>query len=279
MLANLPQKISPSFYCFTFLENGEKFLVPAIKNRYEVSVMNNFAEIKSVQIYKNPFKRNLEVHYSIPTDPNFCITRVVAVYDTVTVEGVILEREKVKAEYKAAKELGKTVMMAISSEKETSVLKVRLGNLQPSESVRIEFDMVGKLSSELQNKWTLRIPSHIGPRYQTCSEYINTLFKQLMLSSPESVESFALANTEWDFRINLNSTKEILGASSSSHLLEEHVFSEFCRSYSLNEDKVPEKDLEFTFEQADFTTPVCTIGKDCVSLTFYTPRSTKITLD
>lgn len=90
---------------------------------------------------------------------------MVAVYDSVTVEGVIQGREKVKAEYKAAKAQGKTVMMAATSEKETSVLIVKLGNLQPFESVKIEFDMIGKLSSELQNKWTLRIPSHIGPRY------------------------------------------------------------------------------------------------------------------
>lgn len=83
--------------------------------------------------------------------------------------------------------------------------------------------MVGKLASELQNKWTLRIPSHISPRYQTCTEYINTLFKKLILTSPETVESFALTNTEWDFRINLNSTKKIVSAGSSSHLLEYHI--------------------------------------------------------
>ena len=137
MLANLPLNKSPTFHCFSFLENGEKFLVPAIKNRYEVNIKNNFAEVKSVQVYKNPFKRSLEIHYSIPTDPNFCITRVIAVYDSVNVEGVIQEREKVKAEYKAAKAQGKTVMMASTSEKEMSVLKVKLGNLQPFESVRI----------------------------------------------------------------------------------------------------------------------------------------------
>lgn len=61
MLANLPQNKSPSFHCFSFLENGEKFLVPAIKNRYEINLKNNFAEVKSIQVYKNPFKRNLEI--------------------------------------------------------------------------------------------------------------------------------------------------------------------------------------------------------------------------
>lgn len=47
-------------------------------------------------------------------------------------EGLIKEKEKVKAEYKEAKDQGKTVMMAANDSSERSVLKVRLGNLQPN---------------------------------------------------------------------------------------------------------------------------------------------------
>ena len=89
----------------------------------------------------------MEIHYSIPTDPNFCITKVQAVYQDTVVEGVIKQKEKVKAEYKEAKQKGETVMMAASDSTERSVLKVRLGNLQPDESVKIEFDMIGRLSN------------------------------------------------------------------------------------------------------------------------------------
>ena len=98
--------------CYTFLENGEKFTVPIVSNRYFVNIKNNFAEVKSSQVYKNPFKKPLEVHYSIPTDPDFCITRVTATYDNAEIEGIIKEKEKVKAEYKEAKSQGETVMMA-----------------------------------------------------------------------------------------------------------------------------------------------------------------------
>lgn len=71
--------------------------MPVISNKYFVSIKNNFAEIKSVQVYQNPFQKPLEIHYSIPTDPNFCLTRVVGIYDSVTVEGIIKEKEQVKA--------------------------------------------------------------------------------------------------------------------------------------------------------------------------------------
>lgn len=227
-------KSETAFMCYTFLENNEKFMIPIISNRYFVNIKNNFAEIKSSQVYKNPFTKPLEIHYSIPTDPDFCITRVVAIYDNLTVEGAIKEREKAKAEFKEAKSKGETVMMASTEAFEKSILRVRLGNLLGGESVKIEFDMVGRLQSEVPNSWTLRIPSHVGPRYQTQMDTINLLFKKLLKSKPEETTTFVPTNTEWDFKINLFSTKKILKAGSCSHKLAENVFSESFRSYNLN---------------------------------------------
>ena len=40
--------------------------------------------------------------------------------------------------------------------------------------------MVGKLSQELPNAWTLRIPSHIGPRYDMQIDWTANMFKRLM---------------------------------------------------------------------------------------------------
>lgn len=116
-------------------------------------------------------------------------------------------------------------MMASTSVFEPSVLKVRLGNLKPEESVKIEFDMIGRLGSELPNSWTLRIPSHIGPRYQTQLDAINNLFKKMLLQNPNEATSYTIANTEWDFKINLFSTKKIIKAKSSSHKLSETIFT------------------------------------------------------
>lgn len=170
-------------------------------------------------------------------------------------------------------------MMASTSKSEKSILKVRLGCIQASEEVRIEIDMIGQLFSELPNTWTLRIPSHISPRYQTQIDQINALFKKLLTSKPETVVTYVQANVEWDFKINLHSTKNILKASSSSHQVLEKILSDFEREYDLAEDKVPEKDLEFTFEQESYKNPLCTVGKQCVNLTFFPPASVKSNFD
>ena len=86
-------------------------------------------------------------------------------------------------------------MMASNDTFERSVLKVRLGNLQPDESVKIDFDMIGRLTCETPNSWTLRIPSHIGPRYETQVDQISKLFKKLLNSKPDEFTSHTLANT------------------------------------------------------------------------------------
>jgi hypothetical protein len=98
-------------------------------------------------------------------------------------------------------------MVAVASASEKPALKLRLGNLQPGENVRPEFDLLGKLTSELPDKWTLRIP----PRCQT-QPNLTTLLKKLLLDQPDLCESYALSNTEMDFKINLFSSKKILNA-------------------------------------------------------------------
>ena len=97
------KEISSAYLCYSYTESNEKLALPIVSNKYFVDIKNNFAEIKSIQTYRNPFERPLEIHYSIPTDPNFCITRVVAIYQDLTVEGVIKDKEQVKAEFKTAK--------------------------------------------------------------------------------------------------------------------------------------------------------------------------------
>lgn len=77
------------------------------------------------------------MHYSIPTDPNFVISSLKVYYQDVVVEGIVKEKEVVKAEFKAANDQGQTVMMANYSQSEASILKIRIGNIEPMEQVKV----------------------------------------------------------------------------------------------------------------------------------------------
>lgn len=46
----------------------------------------------STQIYKNPFSKALEVHYSVPTDPNFVFSDLKIYYQDIVVEGIVKEK-------------------------------------------------------------------------------------------------------------------------------------------------------------------------------------------
>ena len=46
----------------------------------------------STQIYKNPFSKALEVHYSVPTDSNFVFSDLKIYYQDIVVEGIVKEK-------------------------------------------------------------------------------------------------------------------------------------------------------------------------------------------
>jgi len=83
--------------CYFFTPENNRCPIPIMKNHYGVTIRNNFAEITNTQIYQNPFQKPLEIHYSIPTDPGFCLTNLTVYYDNAVVEGVIKEKVKAKA--------------------------------------------------------------------------------------------------------------------------------------------------------------------------------------
>lgn len=93
-------------FCYFYIQENEKCLLPIISNKYVISVKNKFAEIRSIQVYKNPFSRPLEIHFAVPTDPTYALTKLEVKYQDVIIEGCVKEREKVKAEYKSAKSKG-----------------------------------------------------------------------------------------------------------------------------------------------------------------------------
>jgi hypothetical protein len=166
-------------------------------------------------------------------------------------------------------------MMANYSKSEGSVLKVRIGNIEPKQTIKIEFDMIGHLKSEKPNTWTLRIPSHIAPRYMTELELLEKLFYKLLdkSSNPQITESFVKPNVEWSFEINLNCSDKIVDWRCPSHLLNNKQESEKRWVFSLGEEHFPEKDLEFTYERENPLAPLCTVSEDCACVSFSLPKS------
>lgn len=112
-------------------------------------------------------------------------------------------------------------MMANFSKSEASVMKIRIGNLEPQEVLKVEFELIGTLSSELPNVWTLRIPSHISPRYHSQLDLLKKLFNNLLKkdADEELQTSYLVPKVEWSFNIELTSSDAIKEWSCPSHKL------------------------------------------------------------
>ncbi len=67
-------------------------MLPLQTTHYDVKIQNNFATMTSTQIYNNPFSKALEVHYSVPTDPNFVFSDLKIYYQDIVVEGIVKEK-------------------------------------------------------------------------------------------------------------------------------------------------------------------------------------------
>jgi len=165
-------------------------------------------------------------------------------------------------------------MMASYSTNEKSTLKMRIGNLEPNEKVRIVFSMIGELKTEMEKAWTLRIPSHISPRYMNDIDLINVLFKIFLEDPKNTSTTYMDAEIEWDFNITLISSEKVAKWKSDNHDLKEEKVSDYEFRFKLDEGKLPEKDLVFTFEN-EKQDIFCTLGKQCAAVTFTTDKAVK----
>ena len=72
----------------------------------------------------------------------------------------------------------------------------------------------------MKNTWTLRIPSHIAPRYSTETRLLAKLFNKLLKENENVKEHYMEPKMEWSFAIKLKCSEEIVDWKSSSHQLE-----------------------------------------------------------
>lgn len=92
-------------------------------------------------------------------------------------------------------------------------------------------------------------------------------------------ETYLETKTEWDFSINLSCSESITKFNSSSHKLKEKIISDNELRFEMDENKVAEKDLEFTYSHSKPYNIFCTAGKKCAAVTFHMPGSKKSKFD
>jgi hypothetical protein len=75
--------------------------VPLVQVDYSVIIINNLARITLRQTYSNPLDDSVELHFAFPIDTDFCFSKLKANFEGYTTEGIIMEKDTAKKQYKA----------------------------------------------------------------------------------------------------------------------------------------------------------------------------------
>ena len=89
---------------------------------------------------------------------------------------------------------------------------------------------------------------------------VEKTFNKLLKKDENMKEIYLKSKTKWSFNIELNCSDKIVNWKCSSHKLKLNEANDKSLFLELDEDKIPEKDLEFTFERKNPDEPLCTVA-------------------
>ena len=126
------------------------------------SITGLVARTVLTQTFGNPFDQPLEATYVFPLPDRAAVTEFRMEVGERVVEGVLKERGEARATYEQAIREGRRA--SIAEEERPGVFTMRVGNLQPGETVRVRLAMTGPLPWD-QGEATFRFPLVVAPRY------------------------------------------------------------------------------------------------------------------
>jgi Ca-activated chloride channel homolog len=112
--------------------------MPLKSSDYHLDIVNSITNVTLTQSYLNPTEQFLDVEYSFPIHPEACVYRFVAEFGTTRIEGVVKEKGEAKKEYEQAVREGKRAAYGELNAERKDILNLKIGNVPPTSSVRIE---------------------------------------------------------------------------------------------------------------------------------------------
>ena len=128
----------------------------------DVQIEGLAAETTVRQQFRNVFDEPLEATYIFPLPPRAAITGFRMTVNDMVVEGRIDERGKAREDYDTAIAEGRTA--SIAEQERADVFTLRLGNIPPKSTARIELILVAPVAIDSLEA-TYRFPLVVAPRY------------------------------------------------------------------------------------------------------------------
>lgn len=173
----------------------------------------------------------LELDYSFPVPPNACLHHFSATFASRRMEGTVKEKEQAKQEFKQAVSEGRQAAMGALTE-DPNVMKICIGNIAPSEEVRIDIALTEELPISMNTFYRYNLKSTLHPQ-------LNKLAEELL-----GVEKSA---HEWSCRLRVRSARKILAYQSSSHTIELQQRNDADTDLAFTVVPTPDLSTEFVF--------------------------------
>ena len=151
-------------YFMVVSDEPGKDVMPLKSSRADVKIAGLVAEVKVTQVYKNTGKKTLEAIYVFPGSTRAAVHAMRMTIGERVIEAEIMERQKARETYEAAKKEGKTT--SLLEQQRPNVFQMNVANILPGDEIKVELNYLELLQAE-DNVYEFIYPTVVGPRYTT----------------------------------------------------------------------------------------------------------------
>ena len=151
-------------YFMVVSDEPGKDVMPLKSSQAFVSIAGLVAEVKVTQVYKNTGKKTLEAIYVFPGSTRAAVHAMRLTIGERVIEAEIMERQKARETYEAAKKAGKTT--SLLEQQRPNVFQMNVANILPGDEIKVELNYLELLQAE-DKVYEFIYPTVVGPRYTT----------------------------------------------------------------------------------------------------------------
>lgn len=142
---------------------SERFLaIPEVATRIQLRVSGPVARTTVIQKFHNPSSNWVEGRYVFPLADDAAVDRMRALIDGRIIEGEVLEKQKAKETYVAARAEGRRA--GLVEQKRPNVFSLSVANIGPAGKIGVEIAYQNLVTRE-GDLYEIRVPLVVAPRY------------------------------------------------------------------------------------------------------------------
>jgi Ca-activated chloride channel homolog len=149
-------------YFFVKSSNPDLDQLPLKATSAEVNIAGVIADVSVVQEYANEGKNTIEAIYVFPASTRAAVYNMKMTIGERTIVAKILEREKARKDYEAAKKQGKSA--SLLEQERPNVFQMNVANIMPGDHIKVEMRYTELLIPE-DGVYEFAYPTVVGPRY------------------------------------------------------------------------------------------------------------------